>query len=73
MNKITCEDTEAEVHKYFFRKSFGDFARKTPALESLLRKVQVLGPATLLKKTPTQVFSCKISEIFKNTFFTEGL
>ena len=30
-------------------------------------------PAALLKKTPTQVFSCEIWEIFKNTFFTEHL
>ena len=28
-------------------------------------------PATLIKETPTQVFSCEIYEIFKNTFFTE--
>ena len=33
------------------------FHRKTPVLESLLNK------------TPTQVFSCEICEIFKNTYF----
>ena len=32
-----------------------------------------LGPATLFKKTLAQVFSCKFSEISKNTFFTEHL
>ena len=32
-------------------------------------KLKTLSPATLLKKTLTQVFSCKICEIFKNTFF----
>ena len=26
-----------------------------------------------LKETPTQMFSCEISQIFKNTFFTEHL
>ena len=66
VNKITSEDTESEIHKHFFRKSFGDFTGKTPVLESLFKKI---GPATLLKKTPTRVFSCKICEIFKNTFF----
>ena len=29
--------------------------------------------ATLLKKTPAQVFSCEFCEIFKNTFLTELL
>ena len=26
-------------------------------------------PATLLKKTPAQVFSCEYGKIFKNSFF----
>ena len=30
-------------------------------------------PATLLKKTLAQVFSCEFCGIFKNTFFTEHL
>ena len=30
---------------------------------------QAFRPATLLKETPTQVFSCEICEIFQNTFF----
>ena len=30
-------------------------------------------PATLLKKTPKQVFSCKICEILKNNYFEEHL
>ena len=32
-----------------------------------------LKPATLLKKTLAQVFSCEFYEISKNTFFTEHL
>ena len=32
-------------------------------------KLQVRKPATLLKKYPTQVFSCEFCEIFKNSFF----
>ena len=39
--------------------------------ESSLINFQALRTATLLKRdsTPTQVFSCEISEIFKNTLF----
>ena len=39
-------------------------------LESLFNKFVGPRPATLLqRKTPTQVFSCKFLETFKNTFF----
>ena len=37
-------------------------------LESLFEKVASWRLATLLKKTPTQVFSCEVCKIFKNTF-----
>ena len=35
--------------------------------------IKAYGPATLLKETSTQVFSCESCKIFKNTFFTEQL
>ena len=38
-------------------------------LESLFNKVAGLRFVTLLKKPPTQVFSCEICETFKNTYF----
>ena len=38
-------------------------------LESRFNQVVGRGPATLLKRDLTQVFACKICEIFKNTFF----
>ena len=41
--------------------------------ESFLNKVAGLRPATLLKKTLAQVFSCEFREISKNTFFKEHL
>ena len=45
---------------------------KIPVPESLFNKGA--DPATLLKKeTLAQVFSCKLCEISKNTFFTEHL
>ena len=40
---------------------------------TLLRKRLWHRLATLLKKTPAQVFSCEFCEILKNTFFTEHL
>ena len=42
-------------------------------LESLFKKVAGLSPATFLKETPTQVLSCEICEIFKNTYLEEPL
>ena len=42
-------------------------------LESLLIKLQGFRPATLLKETLTQVFSCEYCKTFKDTFFTERL
>ena len=37
-------------------------------LESLFKKLAGWRLATSLKKTPTQVFSCEVGKIFKNTF-----
>ena len=39
----------------------------------LFIKLQAFRPANLLKKTPTQVFSCEIWKILKNTYFEEHL
>ena len=41
--------------------------------ESIFNKVAILRAATLLKKAPMQVVSCKICEIFKNNCFEEHL
>ena len=46
---------------------------EAPVLESLFTKLQAFRPATLLKKIPTQVFSCEIWEILKSTYFEEHL
>ena len=40
---------------------------------SFLIKLQALQPATLLKETPTEVFSCGFCEILKITFFHKTL
>ena len=47
-------------------KSFRNFTWKHLCWSLFLIKLQFWGPATL--ETPTQVFSCEISEVFKNTF-----
>ena len=62
--------------RVFFKKEvLKNFAKFTgrPVLETLFDKVASVRPAFLLRKTPTQVFSDKFYEIFKNTFFTEHL
>ena len=38
-----------------------------------LIKLEFWGSATLLKKTPTQVFSCEIYKLFKNNYFKKRL
>ena len=42
-------------------------------LESLFIKVASRRPVTLLKETPTQVFSCEYCKIFNSTYFEEHL
>ena len=41
------------------------FAEKTRVLESVFNEVKL---ANLLKKTPTQVFSCEFSKLLRATF-----
>ena len=71
--------TEAVIQTCSEKKLFlknSQIHRKTLVPESLFKiKLQALGlrPATLLKKTLTQVFFCEFCEIFKNNFFTEHL
>ena len=42
-------------------------------MESLFNKIVSLQAWNFIKKTPTQVFSCEISEIIKNNYFEEHL
>ena len=53
-------------------KNFANFTGKY-LYWSLLINLQDWEPATLLKKTPTQEFSCETCEIFKNIYFEEHL
>ena len=54
-------------------KNFSNFTEKQLCWSLFLIKFQALKHVTLLKKTPTQVLSCEIFEIFKNTYFQEHL
>ena len=66
--------TEPAVHRFSIQNRFFlKIHRKRPVLKSLFNKVAVLGSATLLRKTPRQMLSCEICEIFKNNYFEEHL
>ena len=41
--------------------------------ESLFNKVAVLRACNVIKKMPTQVFSCELCELFTNTYFKKQL
>ena len=50
-------------------KNLANFIGKHQCWSIFLMKFQAWRPATLIKETPTRVFSCEICEIFKNTAF----
>ena len=54
-------------------KILQNFTGKNLCLSLFLIKLLFWGPATLLKKTPTQVVSCKLCKLFKNNYFEEHL
>ena len=49
-------------------KNFTDFTGKHLCWSVFLIKLKAFRPATLLKKTPTQVLCCEICETYKNTY-----
>ena len=60
-------------YKKWCSSKFGKCHRKTPVLEYFLMKFQAWRSTTLLKETPTQLFSCEICDILKNTYSEELL
>ena len=54
-------------------RNFAELSRKCLCWSLYLIKLKAWRPEFLLKKTPTQVFSCEYFEIFKNCFFIEHL
>ena len=48
-------------------RNIANFTRKRLCWSLFLIELQAFRPATLLKETPTQMFSCEIYKIFKNT------
>ena len=69
------------INKSFLRSSYWRCSIKTVLWFSgrhlcqspLFNKIADVRPATLLNETLTQVFSCELSEIFKNIYFEEHL
>ena len=57
------------IWSHLLKKSFMDIFIFCTVLEQCLTNPF----ATLLKNTPTQLFSCEFCEIFKNTYFEEHL
>ena len=68
-----CSFWRAESVKQSVLKNFPNFAGKNVCWSLFLIKLEFWGPKTLLKKTPTQVFSCEICKIFRNSYFPEDL
>ena len=54
-------------------KNFTNFTGKHLCWSLFLISLQVFGPATLLKYTPTLMFSYEICKTFKNTYFEKHL
>ena len=50
-------------------ENFANFTGKRLCSSLFSMKLQALRPATLLKTTPIQIFSCKTCELFKSNFF----
>ena len=73
-HSILGETSRSSLSQMFFRisvlKNFGNFIGKHQRWSIVSIKLQAW---TLLKRDSTQVFSCEICDIFKNTFFTEHL
>ena len=68
-----CYDSEAVDRKCSIKKgvlrNFAKFSGKYLCQSLFFHKITGLRPATLLKKTLAQVFSCDFCKISKNTFY----
>ena len=74
--KVSCTWQKQPLEVFFKKgvpKNFANFTGKHLCWRFFLIKLKVWRPATLLRKTAAQVFSCDICEIFKNTYFEEHL
>ena len=75
--KSYYSNVQKQSLEVFYKKrcsqKFRKFHGKTSVLESLFNKAAGLGLQLYQLETPTQMLSCKICEIYKNTFFEEHL
>ena len=67
-SKMFCEISTGSVLWKKLLLKLSQYSQEKLLLQSLASR-----PATLLKKTPTQVFSCEYCKIFKNIYFEEHL
>ena len=54
-------------------KNFANFTGKNLCWNLFLIKLQFWWPTTLLKKTLTEMLSCKLCKLFKDSYFDENL
>ena len=74
MKICNCQKQPLEILcKRGVYKSFANFTGKHLCRSLILIKLQFWGLTALLKKTPTQTFSCEVCEIFENNHFEEHL
>ena len=67
------ETNRSSISQMFFKigalKNFANFIGKHQCKSIFLINLQSLNTCNVVKETPTQVFSCEICEVFKNTCF----
>ena len=77
--RMSCKfpNTQKQLLEVFYKKAIfkipAIFIGKHLCWSLSLIKSQTFRPASLLKETPTQVFSCEYCKIFKNTCFEQHL
>ena len=70
---LICRSSHLEVLcKKGVLKYFAKFTGKHLCQSLFFNKVVGLRPATLLRKTLAQMFSCEFCKVFKNTFFLQN-
>ena len=71
-NTFFCRQKQS-LEVFYKKGVLKNFAELQLCQSLFFSNVGCLKPATLLRKTLAQVFSCEFCEIFKNTFSTEHI
>ena len=70
---VQKQPPEVFCKKKDFLRNFANFTKKRLHWSLLLLKLQAPGLQLYEKGTPTQMFSCEICDILKNSYFVEHL